>query len=119
MGVGYFLVNYSKKEWISFNHIGASKARELAGNPVSAAMTTWYLLHHAGDSVAFVSDTYDDWCFPEGTFDEVSNYRDVTDDVVKSLIEAEILEDSGVEWADDDEPDKIYVRALKNVWLKS
>jgi len=118
MGVGYFLVNYSKKEVISFSHIGASTARELAGNPVSAAMTTWYMLHHAGDTVAFLSDTYDEWCFPEGTRDEVSNYRDVTDDVVKSLIDAEILVDLGVAWADDDEPDKIYIRALKNVWMK-
>ena len=118
MGVEYFLVNYSKKELISFSHIGASKERELAGNPVSAAMTTWYMLQHAGDSVAFLSDTYGEWCFPEGTRDEVSDYRDVTDEVVKSLIEAEILIDLGKAWADDDEPDKIYIRALKNVWMK-
>ena len=118
MGVGYFLVNYSKKELISFSHIGASTARELAGNPVSAAMTTWYMLQHAGDSVAFLSDTYDEWCFPEGNRDEVSDYLDVTDEVVKRLIEAEILVDLGKAWVDGDEPDKIYIRALKNVWVK-
>jgi len=43
MGATYVLVNYSKKETIGFLHIGASKAKELAGNPVAAAITTWYL----------------------------------------------------------------------------
>lgn len=118
MGVGYILVNYSKKELISFNHIGANKARELAGNPVSAAMITWYMLQHKGDTVAFLSDTYGEWCFPEGTRDEISDYRDVTDEVVKSLIEVEILIDLGKTWVDSDEPDKIYIRALENVWMK-
>ena len=118
MGVGYFLVNYSKKELLSFSHIGASTARELAGNPVSAAMTTWYTLQNIGDSISFLSDTYDDWVFPDGTRDELSNYRDVTDEVVKSLVEAEILADLGKEWADEEEPDKIYIRALKNIWMK-
>lgn len=66
MSVGYFLVNYSKKELLSFSHIDASTARELAGNPVSAAITTWYMLQNVSDSISFLSDTYDEWFFPGG-----------------------------------------------------
>lgn len=40
MGVGYVLVNYTKQEVVTYSHIPATKARELAGNPVSAAITT-------------------------------------------------------------------------------
>lgn len=119
MGVGYILVNYSRKELISFAHIPASTAKELAGNPVSAAITTWYLLQHAGDAIAFLSDTYGEWCFPTGTRDEISNYLDVTDKVVESLIEAGILADLGIEWADKDKPDEIYMRGLKIIWMSA
>lgn len=119
MSVGYILVNYSKKELISFIHIPANSARELAGNPTSAAITTWYMIQHSGDSIAFLSDTYGEWSFPAGPRDEISNYQDVTDSVVKSLIEAGILVDLGIEWADDLEPDKIYTRVLKNNWMNT
>jgi pyridoxine/pyridoxamine 5'-phosphate oxidase len=116
MGVGYMLVNYTKKEMIRFSHIPASKARELAGNPVSAAMVTWYMLENCGDNIAFVSDTYDDWPFP-GDDKQLSDYLEITNQVVDSLINAEILVDEGIEWADEDEPDTIYMRALRNRWM--
>jgi hypothetical protein len=118
MGTCYILVNQTKKEHISFIHIPASKARELAGNPVSAAITTWYMLENRGDHIAFVSDDpSDDWPFPNGMIGEWSDYTDVTNDVVKSLIEADILLDDGIAWADEDEPDTIYERALRNKWM--
>ena len=117
MGVGYTLVNQTKKERITFIHIPASKARELAGNPISAAITTWYMLENPGDDIAFVSDTYGDWPFSTEIIGKLSDYKDVTEDVVKSLIEAEILIDEGVAWADEDEPDRIYMRALRNKWM--
>lgn len=119
MAVGYELVNYSKKELISFCHIGASTAHELAGNPAAAAITTWYLLNHPGDQIAFVSDTYDDWPFAQGSRDDLSSYEDVTDIVVTSLIQAGILEDHGKSWEDADEPDTIFMRDLVNIWLNS
>jgi hypothetical protein len=117
MGVGYSLVNFSKKEWILFQHIAASKARELAGNPASAAITTWYLLNNQGDQIAFVSDTYGEWPFPEGSPDDLTNYREVTDEVVKALIREGILADEGKERYFDDESD-LYHRKLRNVWLR-
>lgn len=116
MGVGYTLVNQTKKEKISFLHIPAKTARELAGNPTSAAMIVWYMLENRGDNIAFVSDTYDDWPFP-GDYKQLSGYVEMTDKVVDSLIAAEILVDEGIAWADEDEPDKIYIRALRNKWM--
>lgn len=89
MGVGYILVNHTKKEQVLFAHIPASKKRELAGCPISATITTWYLLEHPGDSIAFVSDTYGEWPFKSGSHKDLSGYREVTDSVVTSLIEVD------------------------------
>jgi hypothetical protein len=117
MGVGYTLVNYTKKEMVMFSHIPAEKARELAGNPISATMTTWYLLQNLGDEISFVSDTYDDWPFPNGSKEDMNHYQEVTEQLVDSLINVGILKDEGKEWADEEEPELIYMRALKNVWM--
>jgi hypothetical protein len=116
MGVGYKLVNQTKKEQISFIHIPANTARELAGNPVSAAIIAWYMLENRGDNIAFVSDTYDDCPFPTSEKKKLSEYADKTNEVVTSLIDAGILTDDGVSWADEDEPDTVYERALRNTW---
>lgn len=115
MGVEYILVNQTRRELISFAHIPAAKKRELAGCPISAAITTWYLLEHAGDSIAFVSDTYGEWPFKSGTPGDISAYRDVTDEVVLALINAEILQDEGKEIFFEGEPE-VYMRKLRNVW---
>lgn len=116
MGVFYNLVNFTKKEIITYSHIPANKARELAGNSVSSAITTWYLLQNLGDSISFVSDTYDDWPFPSGSRDDLEDYVEVTDQVVSSLIQAEILVDEGRETFWPDEPDA-YMRKLRNIWM--
>jgi hypothetical protein len=118
MGVGYVLVNLTRGEKISFAHLPASKARELAGNPVTASVTTWYLLQHPEDHVAFVSDTYGDWPFPSGSRADLADYPDVTDQVVEQLVEAGILRDEGIAWADEAEPQTVYERALRNVWME-
>jgi hypothetical protein len=115
MGVGYCLVNYTKKEWLVYLHIGAQKAFELTHNPVSAAITTWYLLQNSGDNISFVSDTYDDWPFPDGSQNDLKDYQEVTDRVVDEMIENGILIDEGRKVFCEDEPD-IYIRKLKTVW---
>jgi hypothetical protein len=116
VGVGYWLVNFTKKEQLLYAHIPASKARELAGNPVAAAITTWYLLQNPGDAISFVSDTYDDWPFPEGNKYHMDDYKEVTDEVVNQLIEQGILVYEGREVFREDEPE-IYMRRLRNVWM--
>jgi len=116
MGVGYILVNCTKREAIRWQHIAASKKRELAGNPAASAITTWYLLENAGDEISFVSDTHDDWPFSSGDRRDVASYEDVTDRVVEALIVNGLLADHGKSFVDEDEPDNVYVRGLRNVW---
>ena len=104
MGVGYILVNRTRAQKITFLHLPASKANELAGNPVSSTVTTWYLLHNRGDQIAFVSDTDGHWPFSTGVLADASDYEDVTDDIVRQLIDANILRDDGIAWADQANP---------------
>ncbi|OPH47006.1 hypothetical protein BC351_40520 [Paenibacillus ferrarius] len=106
MGQNYVLINKSKKELIGFTHLPAGKARELAGNPVTAAITTWYLLQNSGDNILFVEEER----IEEG-------FADVTNDVIEMLIQNGILQDNGIEVFDEDEPN-IYMRRLENNWMK-
>ena len=117
MGVSYSLINYTKKEYVIFDKLPASKARELAGNPASAAISTWYLLNNIGDNISFISDTYNEWPFPEGSRDELMNYTEVTNEIVSSLISEGILIDEGKEFPFEDDRN-IYFRKLHNIWLK-
>lgn len=107
MGQGYVLVNKSKGEKISFLHLPASKARELTGNPVTAAITTWYLLSNKGDQISFIEE------------EKVSNnYRDVTNLIIDDLISKQIIEDDGIEVFDSNEPE-VFIRLLRNTWMDS
>ena len=117
MGIGYHLVNWTKKEWILYEHIGASTARELAGDPAAAAITTWYLLTHLDDRVAFVTDSYDDWPFPDGSKADLASYREVTAEVVDERVANRVLIDEGRVVLFEDEP-AIYIRKLRmNGWV--
>ncbi|WP_437607539.1 hypothetical protein WMF20_42820 [Sorangium sp. So ce834] len=57
------------------------------------------------------------WPFPHGSLEEALTYTDVMDLVIQELIDAEMLRDDGIEWADADEPSSVYIRALKNIWM--
>ncbi len=116
MGTTFQIVNRTKREHILFSHIPASKQRELAGHPAASAIATWYLMENRGDEVAFVSDLDDDWPFDRGSYAEVESYTEVTDRTVEQLIAAGILQDYGVLWADEDEPETVFDRDLRNVW---
>lgn len=118
MGLGFVLVNHTRAEVVSYAHLPASKARELAGNPITAAVTTWYLLQHRPDRVAFVSDTEGDWPFPSGSPADLHLYTDVTEQVIGELVAAKVLRDDGIAWADETEPQTVYMRALTNVWME-
>jgi hypothetical protein len=100
------LINKSKQEIIGFAHLPAGKARELAGNPVTAAITTWYLLQNSGDNILFAEEEHIE-----------DGFADVTNHVIEILIQNGILQDNGIEVFDEEEPD-IYVRRLENVWMK-
>lgn len=116
MSAGYELVNQTKKERITYAHLEGSKARELAGNPCQASVTTWYLLKNQGDEIQFLSDTYDDWPFTSGKRGDQHSYPDKTFEVVNELIEQGILKDIGYAFQDEDEPETIYEKRIINVW---
>ncbi|SFS76328.1 hypothetical protein [Paenibacillus sp. BC26] len=89
MGQNYVLINNSKKELIGLAHLPASKARELIGNPVTAAITTWYLLQNSGDNILFVEEER----VEEG-------FIDVTNNDIETLIQKGIIHDHGIEVLD-------------------
>ena len=117
MGAEYVLENHTKKEIITYQHVPASKARDVAGNPVSAAITMWYLLQNTGDQITFVSDYYDK---PLSTraWDEILEYAKVTEKTASVLIRVGILQDRRIAWADEEEPDRVYIRDLRIVWME-
>lgn len=119
MGVEFTLVNESKRERIGFLHMDGNKARELTGNPAQSAVVTWYLLENRGDSIQFVSDTYDDWPFNSGSRSDLIEYQDVTMKYIAKLIEQGVLVNEGMLHLDEDDPENIYILNLKNVWLKN
>ena len=119
MGVGYRLVNQTRNEVVAYLHLPASKANELAGNPVAAAVTTWYMLRCRGDHIAFVSDTQGEWPFSAGSPEDLPGYREVTDRVVAELIEVGIVRDDGNAWSDPGEPGTVYERVLTSIWMEN
>ena len=114
MGVQYILVNFIKKESVSFIHLNGSKARELAGN-TSSSLIAWYMAKNIGDYISLVPDQYYEWPFPDFDEDEVYSYNDITEKLIDELIEQEILKDFGFLYQDSDDKD-VYIRDIRNVW---
>ena len=107
MGVTYSLINRTKKEIISFIHVPAAKAREIAGNSIAASITTWYMLNHINDDITFLPET--------DYIPEIADYEDVTDSIIDDLIAKEIFADEGIRYVCDDEPE-LYFRKIRNIW---
>ena len=119
MSVGYELVNLTRGEVISFAHLPVNSKPEIVGHPVSSAIVTWYLLQHQGDDIQFVSDSHEDWPFKTGARGDVGSFIERTDEVIEKLISIGILEDRGLSFQDEDDPDNIYMREIVNVWLRN
>ena len=117
MSVGYILINQTKRQKVCFLHLPVNSKREIAGNPVGAAIVAWYLLENAGDRIAFVSDSAGEWPFDDGSRVESSHYPDMTDQVVDALIAARIVDDKGHAWFDEHKPDTVFIRDLRNIWM--
>ena len=113
MGVIYTLVNISKNEVIDYCHMQGAKKRELAGDPGTAAVTTWYLLNNKNDDIFFISD---DEINNKCSFSDIKDFKDVTEKTIQELLEAEILKDDGFAYLDDDEPDTVFIKKYTNVW---
>jgi hypothetical protein len=115
MGVGYFLINSTKKEAINYYHLPVNKMKEISGNPISAIITTWYLLNNRGNDIRFVPDSFIDENF--NITDDIFQYKDVTDIVIEELIKNGILKDNGIEYIDEDDL-SLYFRRLDNIWCE-
>jgi hypothetical protein len=118
MSVGYYLINKTKKEQVTFSHLPAETARELTGNPVTSAITTWYMHKNLGDEISFIPDQYceNEYSLKGASLDEILDYDDVTNLLIEDLISLGILKDNGVEHLFDDEPE-VYIRRLENIWM--
>lgn len=118
MGVGYQLINITKQEIISYLHLPVNTAREITGNTVSAAITTWYLIKNSGDEIGFVPDQFyeKEWPYKNITWEDISHYKDMTEETINELINQQILKDNGIDIFDAEEPE-IYVRRLENIWM--
>jgi len=115
MGVYYTLVNFTKKEQISFDKLPVAKKREIVGNPAAAAIVTWYLLENSGDQIGFLGDEIDSPF--KGVFNhDLSEFPDRTDELINALIEDGVLVDCGIGYQDADDPD-IFSRDIRNGWM--
>ncbi len=100
MPATYQLVNATKKETMQYLCLPVSKAKEIATNPVTAAMTSWYLLKHQGDVIGFVSEYDLKWPLSAGSWAELKEYNEVTEAVIASMVSAELAQDLGVSYVD-------------------
>ncbi|WP_239714812.1 hypothetical protein [Paenibacillus sp. 19GGS1-52] len=101
MGVTYQLINLSKKEVINYSHLPASKLRGIVGNPVSSAITTWYLINNIGDTITFLSEL-------DESPQDIEHYKEVTDRIINELIQNQILKDEGLMYVDKDDSSNLY-----------
>ena len=104
MGVGYKLVNIDKKQQVGFYNVDTgTKLRELSGTVIASTIVTYYLLTNTGDRIGFINDS-----------DYFTDFVDVTDKIIKELIEKGIIQDNGIIWIDKE--DNLFNRDLTNIW---
>jgi hypothetical protein len=114
VGPAIVLWNATKREHVSFHHVGASTKREVAGNPASAAIVTWYLAQNVGDQISLQAEC-DEGEVPNSVYAEAVRHPNRVEQVVAALIEAGILKDEGFHFRDEKDP-QAYVRNLRNIW---
>jgi hypothetical protein len=116
MGTRCVLWNVTKREQIVFEHVAATSPREVAGNPAASAIVTWYLIQNPGDQISILTEGN---VPPElnCTYAQASKLPDRTEAVVAALIAEGILKDVGFQYRDEDEPETVFVRDLRNVWM--
>ncbi|MEM1115193.1 MAG: hypothetical protein AAF845_18655 [Bacteroidota bacterium] len=91
MGILYVLANRSRREKLSFEHLGLGKRSEWILNRPAASAATLYLIDCTGDDVAFVDDI-GGWPF-EGPHDDLGTYRNVTREVLEKMVALDLVRD--------------------------
>ena len=120
MGICYSLYNFTKREMVSLAHMPGATAREIAGDPATAAVVAWYMLRNRGDSISMIGDIEIDpedrrWPYPVPV-EELVSFPDRTDAMIDELIHHQILADHGYLYRAEEEPERWYIRDLRNVW---
>ena len=72
------------------------------------------MLEHPGDAIPFFNDHDDLWQFVIGALKDLSDYADMTGQVVVNLVVAGILRDDGIRYVDEGHP-TVFLRNLTNV----
>jgi len=116
----YELVNATKRERLSLSALPGRTKHDIAGNPAAAAIVAWYMMEHPRDRITFVTDDIADahpaWPLRGVTRAELERYRDVTVDVITTLVAAGILEERGRGFVETADRGRVVVRDLRNVW---
>jgi len=116
----YELVNATKRERLSLSTLPGRTKHDIAGNPAAAAIVAWYMMEHPRDRITFVTDdiadTHPAWPLRGATRAELERYRDVTVDVITTLVAAGILEERGRGFVETSDRGRVIVRDLRNVW---
>ena len=107
---------HQARDDLLLSHPGVQK-KELAGNPVSAAIVTWYLLENSGDDIAFISDSDDDWPFSAGARTDLGSYTEITDRVVEHLVSEGIWRIAASRGSILTTPTRSYTRDLRSIWM--
>lgn len=87
---GYTLVNFDRRERLGFGAARAASVRDLAGNPVTAALVTYYLFQHMGQTISFLPPAPEP-PFTQEQWDQIQHYPDVTPQVMDTLVELGVL----------------------------
>ena len=86
-----YLVNRTKKEYISFYGLPASKGNEINKCHVCCAIITKYMLENMGNEISLINSGWGEWPFPNGNIEELKAFTEVTETYISLLQKAEIL----------------------------
>jgi hypothetical protein len=87
MGNQFKLVNFTKKEYISFEQIDGSKEAEIIGNKRSAQLVAYYLFEWTGDEIMYIGDQWQVHSARHDFEERYNEFKDVTLEIVKAFNE--------------------------------
>jgi hypothetical protein len=109
MGVGYKLVNVTKKEIVRFFNLPVEKRGEICLHHVASKIVTMYMIDNMGNEISFVPDQYyeEDWPLRVG-MDEVKGYREVTEELLQKAEKEGFIKGRKKVFVFEDDPNMFY-----------
>jgi hypothetical protein len=84
MSVWYDLVNQSRQEYVSWDHLPCATASEIIGYEAATMLVTYYLFRCLGDHIAFVGDA-GPWPFPTGNRADLQRYHNISREILDEM----------------------------------